>query len=89
MLTRSINKRNEWHVEFYKFGGCESMSEKTSKKPNFLKSVASEMRKVSWPKKPQLIRYTMVVIVTVVFMAIYFGVVDFGIGQLIDWYMKL
>lgn len=55
----------------------------------FLKDVVSEMRKVSWPKRKELTRYTIVVIVTVIFMAIYFGVVDFGILKLVEWYIAL
>ena len=43
----------------------------------FLKDVVSEMRKVSWPKRKELTRYTIVVIFTVVFMAVYFGTCRF------------
>lgn len=55
----------------------------------FLKQVVAEMRKVSWPKQKELTRYTIVVLVTVMFMAVYFGVVDFGISKLMDWYVNL
>lgn len=55
----------------------------------FLKDVVSEMRKVSWPKRKELTRYTIVVLVTVVFMALYFGVADLGISKLMDWYVSL
>ncbi|MCG7343316.1 preprotein translocase subunit SecE [Sporosarcina sp. ACRSL] len=55
----------------------------------FLKDVVSEMRKVSWPKRNQLTRYTIVVIVTVVFMAVYFGLVDLGISNVMEWYLAL
>lgn len=53
----------------------------------FLKDVVSEMRKVSWPKRKELTRYTIVVIATVAFMAIYFGLVDLGISKLMEWYV--
>ncbi|MBB4825328.1 preprotein translocase subunit SecE [Sporosarcina luteola] len=55
----------------------------------FLRNVVGEMRKVSWPKRKQLTRYTIVVISTVVFMAIYFGLVDLGISQVMEWYLAL
>ncbi|GKV55132.1 MULTISPECIES: preprotein translocase subunit SecE [Sporosarcina] len=55
----------------------------------FLRDVVGEMRKVSWPKRKQLTRYTIVVISTVVFMAIYFGLVDLGISQVMEWYLAL
>ena len=52
-----------------------------SKLSGFFKDVVSEMRKVSWPKRKELTRYTIVVLSTVVFMAVYFGLVDLGISR--------
>ncbi len=56
---------------------------------DFLKKVVSEMRKVSWPKRKELTKYTVVVISTVIFMAVYFFVVDLGISGLMKWYTDL
>ncbi len=56
---------------------------------SFFKNVVTEMRKVSWPKRKDLTRYTIVVIGTVVFMAVYFGLVDFGLSRVIEWYVAL
>jgi len=56
---------------------------------SFFKNVVTEMRKVSWPKRKDLTRYTIVVISTVVFMAIYFGLVDFGLSRVMEWYVAL
>jgi len=50
---------------------------------NFLRDVGREMKKVSWPKKNELARYTITVISTVVFMTLFFVVVDYGISSLI------
>ena len=50
---------------------------------NFLKDVAREMRKVSWPKPNELRKYTITVIVTVLFLVLFFMLVDLGISQLI------
>lgn len=55
----------------------------------FLKAVMAEMRKVTWPKKQQLTKYTVVVIMTVLFMAVYFGVVDLGVSSFMEWYVGL
>ncbi|MFJ5625170.1 preprotein translocase subunit SecE [Peribacillus loiseleuriae] len=49
----------------------------------FFRGVAREMRKVSWPKRKELTRYTVVVLSTVVIMALFFAVVDLGISELI------
>lgn len=51
---------------------------------NFLKEVSREMRKVTWPKGKELYGYTLTVVVTVVFIAIFFAIVDFGISSLLN-----
>lgn len=51
---------------------------------SFLKSVGKEMKKVRRPKKNEMIRYTITVILTVVFFAIFFSFLDIGISQLIE-----
>ncbi|HHY71836.1 MAG TPA: preprotein translocase subunit SecE [Bacillus bacterium] len=49
----------------------------------FLRDVVREMKKVSWPKKKELTKYTITVIVTVAFMTLFFTVIDMGISSLI------
>lgn len=55
----------------------------------FLKNVVSEMRKVSWPRRKELTRYTIVVLSTVIFMALFFAVIDAGISELFRWFLAL
>ncbi|PZX03636.1 preprotein translocase subunit SecE [Psychrobacillus insolitus] len=55
----------------------------------FFKNVMSEMRKVSWPKRKELTKYTVVVLSTVIVMAIFFAIVDLGISGLFRWYLEL
>ncbi|WP_078382570.1 preprotein translocase subunit SecE [Sutcliffiella halmapala] len=50
---------------------------------NFFRGVNREMKKVSWPKRKELTRYTITVVTTVAFAAVFFYVVDFGISELI------
>lgn len=50
---------------------------------NFFKEVGREMRKVSWPKRKELTKYTVTVLVTVVFFSLFFTVIDLGISGLI------
>lgn len=50
---------------------------------NFFGDVNREMKKVSWPKKDELLRSTVTVITTVVFFTVFFAVVDMGISSLI------
>lgn len=51
---------------------------------NFLKNVSKEMKKVSWPTGKELTNYTITVIATVAFVAVFFGVVDMIISYGID-----
>lgn len=50
----------------------------------FIKDVSREMKKVSWPKGPELVSYTITVIATVAFVAVFFSIVDLGISQLLN-----
>jgi preprotein translocase subunit SecE len=55
-----------------------------AKKPvKFLKDVSTEMKRVSWPNRKELTKYTVVVSVTVIFISIFFAIADFGISSLI------
>ncbi|WP_010095794.1 preprotein translocase subunit SecE [Ornithinibacillus scapharcae] len=54
----------------------------------FLKNVSREMKKVSWPKGKELTSYTVVVVSTVVFMALFFGLVDLGISQFLNIFFE-
>ena len=42
----------------------------------FLRGVRSEMRKVTWPNRAELISYTGVVIIFILIVAIYLGLAD-------------
>lgn len=50
---------------------------------NFLRDVGKEMKKVSWPKRNELTKYTVTVLSVVVFFSVFFAVVDLGISELI------
>ena len=50
---------------------------------NFYHDVVSEMKKVSWPTRQEVINTTMVVIVAVVFFSIYMFVADIALTYLI------
>lgn len=47
----------------------------------FFKDVSREMKKVTWPKGPELVSYTITVIATVAFVAVFFFIIDFLIAQ--------
>ncbi len=52
--------------------------------PQFLQNVASEMRKVRWPRRNELTKYTITVLTTIVFFGIFFTLVDLGITFLLE-----
>lgn len=55
----------------------------TAKIGKFLREVRTELRKVVWPNRNELITYTIVVIVATVASALFLGAVDLIFSQLI------
>lgn len=49
----------------------------------FMREVGRELKRVSWPTGKELTRYTIVTLVTITFMAIFFALVDAGLSELI------
>lgn len=49
----------------------------------FFRDVVREMKKVSWPKRKELTRYTVIVVTTVAIVAVFFGLIDTGISALL------
>jgi preprotein translocase subunit SecE len=47
----------------------------------FLREVVSELRKVIWPSRRELVVYTMVVLVFVSFMVAFVALLDMGLGR--------
>ncbi|WP_227938939.1 preprotein translocase subunit SecE [Alkalihalobacillus deserti] len=50
---------------------------------SFFRDVVKEMKRVSWPSRKELTRYTWVVIGTVAFISVFFFIVDYGISTLL------
>ncbi len=55
-----------------------------SKAIRFLKEVNGERKKIIWPSKSKVINNTIVVIVFMVFVALFIGLIDLGLGALVD-----
>jgi preprotein translocase subunit SecE len=51
----------------------------------FFREVVSELRKVIWPTRKELLTYTTIVIVFVVVMTTIVGLLDLGLGKVILW----
>lgn len=52
----------------------------------YLREVRDEMRKVAWPTRPEVIRYSIIVTVTVVVFTAFVGAIDYGLSFLTDWF---
>ncbi|MFM8775718.1 MAG: preprotein translocase subunit SecE [Actinomycetota bacterium] len=54
----------------------------------YLREVRDEMRKVAWPKWPEIRRYSIIVLVTVVIITAFVGGLDAVFGILSGWLYK-
>lgn len=50
----------------------------------FLREVRLELSKVVWPKKQEVIKLTLTVIIISVIVGLYVGVLDFGFTKLLE-----
>ena len=50
----------------------------------FIADSWAELKKVRWPNRKELTSYSVVVLVTIVFVTIYFWLLDIGISSLIE-----
>lgn len=55
----------------------------TARLGRYFREVRSELRKVVWPSRQELVTYTIVVLVTVAVVAIFLGVVDIAVSELL------
>lgn len=81
-LFRALNSLvfRLWSLNLSGSVGCESaMFKKLTK---FLREVKLELKKVSWPSRREISGSTGVVILNVVFVAVYLGIVDNILQQL-------
>ena len=51
----------------------------------FIKEAKSELAKVVWPSRPEIIRITLAVIALSLAVAAFLGIVDYGLTQLFDY----
>ena len=54
----------------------------------FLQEVWAELKKVHWPSRRETYAATVVVLVVVAIVALYLGLVDFALSQLIQFILR-
>lgn len=59
-----------------------------SRMKKFFREVKAEMRKVAWPNRKELIAYTGVVFVAVVFIAALIGIMDAVFARLLELFLR-
>ena len=52
----------------------------------YLREVRDEMRKVAWPGRPEVIRYSIIVTVCVLVYMTFVGGIDYGLSHVADWF---
>ena len=50
----------------------------------FLREVREELTKVTWPKREEIVKLTLIVIIIAVIVGAYIGVLDFGFTKLVE-----
>ncbi len=73
--------------------GKPTRAQPTAKKKNervgirqYLREVRDEMRKVAWPDRPEVKRYSIIVIITVVVYTALVGGLDFVFSEFSQWF---
>ena len=64
------------------------MKEKFEAAIQFLREVRTELKKVTWPSRKDTLSATLVVLVAVFIIAIFLGIVDSGLSNLIKQLLK-
>lgn len=62
--------------------------EQIDRAKQFFNDSKQELKKVSWPTKQQTITSTWVVLIVTFALAIFLGLVDFGLGKLVGLLLK-
>ena len=52
----------------------------------YLREVRDEMRKVAWPTRPEVVRYSIIVTVCVIVYMCYVGLIDYGMAHFSSWF---
>jgi preprotein translocase subunit SecE len=52
----------------------------------YLREVRDEMRKVAWPRRPEVRRYSIIVVATVVVYTAYVGGLDYVLSRVTEWF---
>jgi preprotein translocase subunit SecE len=63
-------------------------TQKTNPVAQYLAESKSELQKVTWPNRQAVVKHTLLVLGLCVALAIFIGVVDFGLNKLFELIVK-
>ncbi|HEY2383294.1 MAG TPA: preprotein translocase subunit SecE [Terriglobia bacterium] len=72
----------------FKMNAAETIKSWTETAKQFYAETRSEMKKVSWPNRQEVISTTIVVMVAVAIFGVFFFVVDTILGQALNWVLR-
>jgi len=81
---KRISQSSEERVKRMEF----SAKEKLEGAKQFLREVKTELKKVTWPSRKDALAGTAVVLVAVFVIALFLGIVDSGLSNLIRWVLQ-
>jgi preprotein translocase SecE subunit len=65
-----------------------SIKEKFEVAIQFLREVRTELKKVTWPSRKDTLSGTLIVLVAVIIIAVFLGIVDFGLSGLVKQLLR-
>lgn len=71
------------HSTSAKAGSGETEDSKINRLTHYLREVKVELKKVTWPARKQTLASTVVVIILVIILAMFLGLVDTGLSNLV------
>ncbi len=94
-MSMDLNREQKRHLK--RMGALDDQGNPARQRPvpqarkervgirQYLSEVRDELRKVAWPKWPEVRRYSIVVLITVVLLTAYIGVLDTAFAFVTDW----
>ena len=89
-ISGAVSTQTAWIIGGSVFAVCVLVTLHIINVPrivDFLIASEAELRKVSWPTKPELIRQTVVVLVAIVFFCVFIWVADYVLASLVSFIM--
>jgi preprotein translocase subunit SecE len=59
--------------------------EQRTSPPQFFREVRGELRKVAWPTRDEVVKYSIIVFITIVVMTTMIALLDYAFGEAVFW----